>query len=138
MGKHIVMYDPGTADEWIDAIRQKVSACYEQREDSLCLSMTVHFVFRRPKSHFRSGRNAHLLKDSAPDKHTSKPDLDNAIKLVCDTLGTPKKPLVYSDDSCVVTIIASKRWAKPDEPSGMRLLLNEVRDQAEVQPLDPS
>ena len=136
-GNRVMMYDPGTADAWIESIRRSVFAGFqtEERRYSLGqgLAVAMHFIFPRPKAHFRSGKYAHLLKDSAPTIHTGKPDLDNAIKLVCDALGTPKNPLIYSDDSCVVSIVSSKRWAKPGEVSGVRLLVNEVGDQAMVE-----
>ena len=74
-----------------------------------------------------------MVKASAPVIHVKKPDLDNAVKLVLDALGTPKKPLLYADDSCVVSIVASKRWAKQDEPSGLHLLITESGDQAVVE-----
>ena len=143
-GNHISMYDPGTADDWVDSIRAIVSSHVDidqrwsvpmllHKGANNALSLTMHFVFPRPKSHFRSGKYSDLLKDSAPVTHTCKPDLDNAIKLVADALGTPKRPLIYKDDACVVSIIASKRWAKPGEAAGMRLLINEVGDQAVVE-----
>ena len=143
-GKHVAMYNPGTADDWIDAVRAGVSSHVDLNQRwsvpmllhkgaNNALSVTMHFVFPRPKSHFRTGKYSDLIKDSAPVTHTCKPDLDNAIKLVCDALGTPKRPLVYGDDACVVSIVASKRWAKPDEPHGLRLLVTEVGDQAVVE-----
>ena len=132
-GNHVIMYDPGTADDWVESIRRSVPGELQSNENPEALALAMNFVFPRPKSHFRSGKYGHLLKDSAPTIHTGKPDLDNAIKLVCDALGTPKNPLIYSDDSCVVSIVSSKRWAKPGEASGVRLLVNEVGDQAMVE-----
>lgn len=39
---------------------------------------------------------------------TFKPDLDNYVKIVLDALNG----VVFADDSCVVRICASKRWAE--------------------------
>ena len=139
-GNHVAMYSPSTADDWIGAIRAAVKDHLDidqrwsvpmllHKGANNALSVTMHFVFPRPKSHFRTGKYSDLIKDSAPVTHTSKPDLDNAVKLVCDALGTPKHPLIYSDDACVVSIVSSKRWAKQGEPAGLRLLINEVEDQ---------
>ena len=143
-GKHVVMYNPGTADDWVDAIRAAVSSHVDldqrwsapmllHKGANNALSVTMHFVFPRPKSHFRTGKYSDLIKDSAPVTHTSKPDLDNGVKLVCDALGTPKHPLIYSDDACVVSIVSSKRWAKQGEPSGLRLLITASGGQAVVE-----
>ena len=143
-GKHIVMYDPGTADDWTSAIRAAITDALDLEERWSVpmlllkgakppLSVTMHFVFPRPKSHLGTGRNSGVVKASAPVIHTGKPAIDNAVKLVLDALGTPKKPLLYADDSCVVSIVASKRWAKQDEPSGLHLLITESGDQAVVE-----
>ena len=43
--------------------------------------------------------------------HTSRPDLDNIVKIVLDGLNG----VVFKDDSCVVQIIASKKYDDKDE-----------------------
>ncbi|WP_369695372.1 RusA family crossover junction endodeoxyribonuclease [Terrimicrobium sacchariphilum] len=39
----------------------------------------LSLVFRlpRPKHHFETAKNSRKLKDSAPNRHTKKPDLNN-------------------------------------------------------------
>lgn len=65
----------------------------------------------RPKSHYGTGRNAGLLKASAPSLHTSKPDLDNLAKMILDALnGT-----AYYDDSHVSDFRISKEYAASDQ-----------------------
>lgn len=68
------------------------------------LGMRVSFFVPKPKSKHR--------KNSDPYPHpTSKPDLDNYVKLVLDGMNG----IVYNDDSQVVSIEAHKHWA-PREP----------------------
>lgn len=50
------------------------------------VSLRLLFVMPRPKSHYRTGMNAHLLKPNAPGWHTSTPDLDKLIRCVKDAL----------------------------------------------------
>lgn len=65
------------------------------------------FSFKRPKNHFRTGKNAHLLKDNAPRFHTSTPDMDNLIKFVCDSLNG----VFWSDDKIICLINAEKVYS---------------------------
>lgn len=44
------------------------------------------FCFPRPKSHYRTGRHAHLLRLDAPEEHISAPDLDKLERCVLDAL----------------------------------------------------
>jgi len=48
----------------------------------------LNFVayFKRPKSHYGTGKNSHKLKKTAPFYHTNKPDKDNVEKLIGDAL----------------------------------------------------
>ncbi len=74
------------------------------------LVLMVTFYSNRPKSHYRTGRNAHLLKDSAPDYPTGAPDLSKLIRSTEDALTDAG---VWRDDSRVVRVIASKTYV-PD------------------------
>lgn len=44
------------------------------------------FIFPRPKYHYGTGRNVNNLKPTAPDIHTSKPDLDHLQRSLGDAL----------------------------------------------------
>jgi len=65
------------------------------------------YVFERPKSHYRTGRYSHLLKDNAPKYHIIKPDRDNLEKLTKDAMTTAG---VWKDDCQVVAGSTSKRY----------------------------
>lgn len=65
------------------------------------------FCVERPESHYRSGRNAHLVSDGVRAWPTTKPDLDKLVRAVGDAM----TGLVYEDDSQTVDLIVSKRYA---------------------------
>jgi Holliday junction resolvase RusA-like endonuclease len=56
------------------------------------------FTFPRPKSHYRTGRNAHLVRDDAPMFHTVKPDIDKCVRATRDALTDAG---VWTDDATV-------------------------------------
>lgn len=68
-------------------------------------------VVDRPKSHFGTGRNADLLKPTAPRFPETKPDISNVLKLVEDAL----KSRAFRDDSQIVGLTATKRYAVDGE-----------------------
>ncbi len=71
----------------------------------------IVFRFRRPQSHFRTGKNAHLLRDSAPFRHTQRPDADKLLRSVLDAL----TGVVFVDDSQVISVAVGKEWGTVDE-----------------------
>jgi Holliday junction resolvase RusA-like endonuclease len=72
------------------------------------IELIVVFYIKRPKSHFRTGKYKNLLKENAPDYHTKRPDIDNYIKFVMDSLNG----LFWGDDSQVAFIHASKMYSR--------------------------
>lgn len=97
-----VTYDPSKKDkvEFLKTIFDQLP----QMPLSTALGLTIAFNFERPKSHFnRKG----VLLPSSPKLHTKKPDIDNLIKFVLDALNGH----LYVDDSQVVSISATKRYA---------------------------
>jgi Holliday junction resolvase RusA-like endonuclease len=70
------------------------------------------FSFVRPRSHYRSGRNAHLLKESAPKQPCGLPDLSKLLRSTEDALTTAQ---IWRDDSRVVEYErAAKVWCGED------------------------
>lgn len=69
----------------------------------------VTFVFPRPKSHFRTGKNAHLLKEGAPGWHDKKPDGDKLARAVGDAL----TGVALRDDSLIVSWRIRKVYGEP-------------------------
>lgn len=64
----------------------------------------VTFAFPRPKSHFRTGKNAHLLRDDAPHYKQGKPDADKLQRAIGDSL----TGVAMRDDSQIVEWHVSK------------------------------
>lgn len=65
----------------------------------------LEFRFARPRSHYRTGRNAHLLRDNAPSDPTKPPDIDKTIRAVLDALTHAG---AFRDDAQVVSLVARK------------------------------
>jgi len=85
------------------AAKTKLSKNHTPLEGPLYL--VVHFYFSRPKSHYRTGKNAHLLKDSAPEYHVGRPDMTKLLRAIEDALNN----FVWKDDSQIV-----RQWAFKD------------------------
>lgn len=65
------------------------------------------FTLARPASHWRTGKLAHLLRDSAPTQPGSRPDLDKLLRSTLDALTDAG---AIFDDSQVVSISAQKSY----------------------------
>lgn len=69
--------------------------------------VTATFTFPRPKSHYRTGKNAHLLRDDAPHYKTGHPDLDKLQRAIGDSL----TGIVVRDDKQIVAWNTVKSYA---------------------------
>jgi hypothetical protein len=70
------------------------------------------FSFARPKSHYRSGKWAHLLKDSAPMRPSAPPDVSKLARSTEDAL---KDVGFYKDDARIVDYARlAKVWCRED------------------------
>jgi Holliday junction resolvase RusA-like endonuclease len=69
----------------------------------------IKFWMPRPKHHFGSGRNAGVLKSSAPRFHTSAPDALKLARGVEDAL----QGLVYRNDSQIAVELLEKVYGEP-------------------------
>ncbi len=74
------------------------------------IKCTLHFFCKRPKTHYKTGKNAHILKDTAPKYNTNNKDLDNMVKFVLDALNDK----LYTDDCLVVEINCIKTYSNSD------------------------
>ena len=68
----------------------------------------VDFYMPRPKSHYRTGANAALLRDNAPVYVAVKPDIDKCVRSTLDALGDMG---VYGDDAQVAKVTAAMYYA---------------------------
>jgi Holliday junction resolvase RusA-like endonuclease len=69
------------------------------------LALRVTFWFPRPKSHYRTGKNAHLLRGDAPQYKSSMPDLIRATEDALTDSG------LWRDDALVVRLSAVKMYS---------------------------
>lgn len=75
------------------------------------VAVDVVFTFARPKSHYGTGRNADVVKESAPDKHIQAPDSDKLARLVLDGL---EMAGVVRNDAQVAPLTVDKLWGRDD------------------------
>ena len=81
--------------------------------------LEVFFVFTRPGSHFGTGKNAGVLKASAPTHHPKKPDTDKLLRAIGDAL----TGVVVRDDSQFSEVIARKTYTEYGDSPGVRILV---------------
>ena len=73
------------------------------------VSVEVRYVFPRPLGHFGSGRNADLLRPSAPEHKTTAPDTEKLNRAAFDAMSG----IVYRDDAQIVHSEAWKLYGSP-------------------------
>lgn len=100
---------------WRKAIAAAAREAYDGEPYRGAVTAEIDFWFRRPLSHYGTGRNAEKLKPHAPPRHTQKPDVDKLLRAVLDGI----TGVVIHDDSQVDDVHPVKRWCdRRDEPEG--------------------
>jgi len=106
-GKPIYVEASPHVKEWRSVIAASAGTVWKDRpliEGKVCLQLT--FCFLRPKNHYGTGKNAKILKPSAPQDHLKAPDLDKLARAVLDALTN----VCYRDDNQVVELELFKLW----------------------------
>lgn len=100
-------------------------ACAEAgwRRNDGPLVVSATFYVDRPASHYGSGKNAGVVKASAPNyPHTrSSGDLDKLVRALLDAV--TECGSVWVDDSQVSSLIASKTYVEGDGRPGVSLMV---------------
>ena len=123
VGRGILIESSKRVKPWRSDVR---IAAQEARGDRLPVPkpgpiyLTLTFWFPRPKSHYGTGRNADILKPSAPASMTVKPDIDKLERAILDAL----TGVLWEDDSQVVHLTATKRYAPLGELPGVTITLD--------------
>lgn len=104
--------------EWIEAVKAATrdamgNNAWGSPDREAPVSVTVTFLFQRPKSHFGTGRNAGMVKASAPAFMTQTPDVDKLLRSTLDGLVVAGAVV---DDRQFVRVETTKMWAG-DTPS---------------------
>lgn len=107
-GKHRAAMAPASkkTKPWMELVAATAKAQYSGNLLTGPLNYTMYFHFKRPKSHYGTGRNACMLKASAPDHHIQKPDAMKLARAVEDAL----TGIVWKDDSQVCSCRVDKFW----------------------------
>lgn len=95
-----------SAKPWQAIVASEAREAHEGELLTGPLSVTLTFYMVRPKSHYRTGKNSHLLKDSAPPFPTTRPDVLKLARAVEDAL----TKVVWHDDSQIVDEHLAKHY----------------------------
>jgi Holliday junction resolvase RusA-like endonuclease len=109
---------------WMDSVKWFALKLYGERRVLLTcpVKLTLRFFMARAQGHFRTGRHAGELKESAPAYPTKKPDLDKLNRAVGDAL----TGIIYKDDSQVVKLESSKVYCKPEDKMGVFITIESL------------
>lgn len=108
-GRLVVTDDNPKSRGWKKLVKQTAMVLVGAPRLSVPVELRLTFVVERPQHHYRTGRNAHLLRDAAPDYHTVKPDTTKLIRGVEDAL----TGVLWVDDAQVVRQSAEKVYGSP-------------------------
>ena len=93
---------------WREAIRAETQRAAEAPMAGP-VSVLIGFRLTRPRSHYRTGRNARQLRPAAPAYPDTRPDIDKLARAVLDGL---KAGGAFGDDAQVVTLACAKGYAE--------------------------
>ena len=108
------------AKPWKACVSQAASEVVTQMLEGP-LKVRFDFVLTRPKGHYGSGKKANILKSSAPQFPTVRPDALKLSRLIEDSL----TGIVWRDDSQIVTELLTKRYGGQ---AGCRVRVMEEKD----------
>jgi Holliday junction resolvase RusA-like endonuclease len=106
--------DDDRAGAWATSIAQSVGEAMAETGMAMIpkgVPVIIEMVFYRPRNQgdYGTGRNAGVLKASAPALPAVKPDVDKQVRLVLDAL----KTVAWHDDGQVVGAPAFKDFGSP-------------------------
>lgn len=116
-GRHQLVEDNKRTKEWRTTIALWVKRRWpedQHADPKQPLGAEITFTLPRPKAHYRTGANAHLLRDAAPEHPVSHSagDVDKLLRLALDALQDTD---VLPDDCAVVEVTTRKSYPAHDE-----------------------
>lgn len=105
MGNFVKVYDPSSADkgDFLSIIQSKAP----EKPLDCALLVEAEFYFSRPKSHYKTGKNSHILRDNNPVWHTSRNDVDNLLKFCLDAMNK----IYWKDDAIIAQCTIKKQYS---------------------------
>ena len=122
-GKFVTTYSQTT--DWKKVCiknAKEIFACVGMYENAIRVDLA--FYFQRPKSHYRTGKFSHLLRDDAPKYHVKKPDKDNLEKCVTDAMTDAG---LIKDDCIIIVGETAKSYVREDEKEGCSVSISEIK-----------
>lgn len=97
-------YDPSASDkgDFLSLVHKNAP----EKPYDCPLHVDLKFYFTRPKGHFKTGKNSHLMKDNAPKWHTGRNDVDNLCKFVFDAMNK----IYWKDDGTISSCTITKEY----------------------------
>ena len=109
--KRVIITDANpNSKDWKMDVKHEAKQHYNGDLWDCPIRLQLCFYQLRPKSHYRSGANSHLLKDSAPLFPTGKPDVLKLARGVEDAI----TGIIWVDDSQIVSETLTKQYS--DKP----------------------
>jgi Holliday junction resolvase RusA-like endonuclease len=115
------VFDAGTAENWKSAIAAVAVNHTPSEPFPGAVAVRISFHFARPRSHYRTGKHAGVLRENALLLHTGKPDCDNLAKAVLDCL--TQLGGFWRDDSQVAYLRIWKSYG----PQGAHIEITEAQ-----------
>lgn len=107
-GRAVMVESSKKVKPWREAVKHAALDAHAQAAPLAGpLMITVVYTLPRAKSHYRTGRNAHLLRDNAPRWPAGKPDGDKLDRATLDALTDAG---VWLDDAQVVVRVSVKSY----------------------------
>ena len=123
------IYDPGTAKEWKSSIVRAAKDELAGRVIAQPIRVTLEFYMPRPEWHYLKAG----LRPNAPAWHQNESaDIDNLCKAVMDALTDAG---AWTGDGLVCQLAGTKRYLVRGLPSGCRIVIGPVNDDAAVESL---
>lgn len=97
-----------------------MTECGWQTLDEAC-EVQITFFHARPAGHYGTGRNAGVLKPTAPFWKATAPDVDKLTRSILDSLTTAR---AFRDDGRVARLLVEDRWA--DQATGARITVRSL------------
>jgi Holliday junction resolvase RusA-like endonuclease len=118
ISKYIVVPQKPKVKKWRNIIKDAALNAISKKQfkkisDKEPVQVSLIFYFNRPKSHYGTGKNSTVLKDSAQPAPTGRNigDIDKLERSVLDALSG----IAYDDDSQVCSVHKMKMWGSGSE-----------------------